>query len=394
MDQSIAAPKPEVGNSLPPVGNPPGRVRTVRAAYFMAGIGISAWAITVPFTKIRFGLNDAQLGLILLAPGIGGTLAMPLAGLAVARFGSRTVLLTAGILFGIILPSLTIAPSPLAFTVLLFTFGVLFAIIDIAMNAQGATTEARSGGLLMSSFHGLYSVGTLTVAVVTSLLLKLGASNAACALLCGAGIFAIISQFKYLQPKAEDAPADGPGFALPNRATILLGICCFACFLTEGAVTDWSTIFLRFSRSIPISLAFYGYAGFALAMAATRLAGDAIATRFGKTTLMRAGSLIAGGGMLLAVLTPYEITDVIGFALVGIGTGNIAPLVFSAASRIPGLNPNASVPAVMTLGYAGFLLGPVIIGFVANATSLAVALSLDAAMLIALSLAARAVEVK
>jgi MFS family permease len=387
MDQTVATPIPVI-----PTGNPPGRVRTVRAAYFMAGIGISAWAITVPFTKIRFGLNDAQLGLILLAPGIGGVLAMPLAGLAVARFGSRAVLLVAAIIFGIILPSLTIAPSPLSFTILLFLFGVVFAVIDIGMNAQAAATEKRSGGLLMSSFHGLYSIGTLTVAVATSLLLKLGANNAFCAILCGAAIFAIISQFKNLHPKTEDAPADGPAFALPNRATIMLGISCFTCFLTEGAVTDWSTIFLRFSRNIPISAAFYGYAGFALAMAATRLAGDAVATRFGKPALMRAGCLIAGGGMILAVLSPYEITEVIGFALVGIGTGNIAPLVFSAASRIPGLNPNISVPAVMTLGYAGFLLGPVIIGFVANTTNLATALSLDAAMLIALSLAAGVVK--
>jgi MFS family permease len=374
-------------------GNPPGRVPTIRAIYFMAGIGISAWAITVPFTKIRFGLNDATLGLILLAPGIGGILAMPLAGLAVARYGSRNILLISGIIFGIVLPLLTIAPSPLLFTTLLFIFGVVFAVIDIAMNAQAVATETRGGRLLMSSFHAMYSIGTLAVALITSLLLKLGATNAVCAMLCGAAIFAIMSRYKYLQPKSEDMPAVGPAFALPNRATLLLGMACFACFLTEGAVTDWSTIFLRFSRHIPISAAFYGYAGFALAMAATRLAGDAVATKFGKANIMRIGSLLAGSGMLLAVLTPYETTDVIGFALVGIGTGNIAPLIFSAASRVPGMSHTLSVPAVLTLGYAGFLLGPVIIGLVANTTNLSLALSLDAIMLLALSFVARVVEI-
>ncbi len=367
-------------------------MRTVRLIYFMAGIGISAWAIAAPFMKIRFGLNDATLGLILLAPGISGVLAMPLAGLCVQRLGSKTTLLIAGVIFGLVMPALAIAPSPAAFTVLLFIFGGAFAMIDIAMNAQAVATENSSGRLLMSSFHAYYSLGTLAVAAATSALLKLGATNAFCALLGGAAVFAILAQHRHLQPRRDDPPADGRPFAWPNRATITLGLACFACFMTEGAVTDWSTIFLRFSRGIGIATAVHGYAGFALAMAATRLAGDRAAARFGKPAVMRAGSLLAAAGMMLAVLTPYEITDVIGFALVGIGTGNVAPLVFSATSKIPGMSPNAAVPAVMTLGYAGFLLGPVLIGFVANATSLGTAFSLIAAMLVALSLAASAVK--
>jgi hypothetical protein len=366
-------------------------VRTVRLVYFMAGIGISAWAVTVPFAKIRFGLSDAALGLILLAPGIGGILAMPLAGLCVSRLGSKSTLLLAGVVFGLMLPLLAIAPSPAVFTVFLFLFGAVFAMTDIAMNAQAVATEARSGGLLMSSFHAMYSVGTLTVAGVTSILLRLGAGNVICALLSAAAVFAILAQRRFLQTKAEDPPADGAKFAWPNGATLLLGLCCFACFMTEGAVTDWSTIFLRFSRGIGIASAFFGYVGFAVAMAVTRLAGDRIAGRFGKPMVMRLGSLMAGGGMILAVLTPYEIADVAGFALVGLGVGNVAPLVLSAASRVPGISPNLSVPAVMTLGYGGFLLGPVLIGLVANATSLGAAFGLIAVMLTALSFAGRAV---
>jgi predicted MFS family arabinose efflux permease len=367
-------------------------VRTVRLVYFMAGIGISAWAIAVPFTKIRFGLNDATLGLILLAPGIGGILAMQATGIGIRKFGSRAILLAAGIGFGIVLPLLAVAPSPAAFTVLLFLFGALFGVIDIAMNAQAVVTETRSGRLLMSSFHALYSLGTLAVAIGTSALLKLGATNWVCAMLSGAAIFAILSQYRHLQPKADDQQSDGPSFALPNRATLLLGIACFACFMTEGAITDWSSIFLRFSRGCNIDAAFYGYAGFALAMAATRLAGDRIAARLGKPTIMRLGCLIAAGGMMLTVLTPWEPTDVIGFALVGLGVGNVAPLIFSAASKIPGMSPHASVPAIMTLGYTGFEVGPVLIGTIANTTSLSVSFTLIAAMLAALSLAASAVK--
>jgi len=372
-------------------GNPRGRVRTMRLFFFLVGIGVSAWAITVPFTKIRFHLNDATLGTILLAPGIGGILAMPLVSLLVARFGSRAVLVLCALVFGSLLPVLTIAPNVPVFTALLFVYGVMFAGLDIAMNAQAVVIETRSRRLLMSSFHALFSLGGLTVAVATVLLLRLGATNTACALICSVVCLAIVSQWRKLLPRADDLAASGPPFALPNRATFLLGLCCFACFLTEGAATDWSTIFLRFSRGIGIATAPLGYAGFAVMMFTSRMLGDQVAMRLGKAHVMRLGSLVAAAGVLLAILTPYEMTDVIGFGLVGLGIGNIAPLVFSAAARVKGMSPTASVPAVITLGYAGFLIGPVVIGVVANWLSLSVALGLDAVMLVAISFAANAV---
>jgi predicted MFS family arabinose efflux permease len=372
--------------------NPPGRVRTMRWFFFMTGIGVSAWAITVPFTKIRFHLNDATLGAILLAPGIGGILAMPVVSLLVARFGSRAVLVVCGLFFGTLLPGLTVAPNVPVFTALLFVYGVMFAGLDISMNAQAVVIENRSRRLLMSSFHALFSLGSLAVAVATSLLLRLGLTNTICALLCSAGCLAIVAQGRNLLPPAEDLPSEGRAFAMPNRATLLLGLCCFACFLTEGAATDWSTIFMRFSRGINIAAAPMGYAGFAVMMFASRILGDQVAMRLGKAHVMRLGSFVAAAGFLLAILTPYEVTDVIGFGLVGLGIGNIAPLVFSAAARVKGVPPTLSVPAVVTLGYVGFLVGPVIIGVVANWVSLSFALGLDAVMMVAISFAARAVE--
>jgi predicted MFS family arabinose efflux permease len=375
----------------PDLSGLPRQIITMRLFYFMAGIGISAWAIVVPFAKIRFSLDDGTLGLILMASGTGGVLAMPFTGPLIGRYGSRAVLLAAGILFGITLPLLSLAPSVLALTILLFIFGATFGAIDIAMNAQAVVIEARSGRLLMSGFHALYSIGSLTVALCTSLLLKAGLSNVICAGIFGVLIFAIITQARHLLPRHSDLPADGPAFALPNRATLILGLCCFACFLTEGAVTDWSTVFLRFSRGIDISSATFGYAGFSLMMAASRLLGDRTATCLGKAAVMRIGSIIAGCGLLISVLIRSGPIDVLGFAMVGIGTGNIAPLVFSAAARVPGLPANLSVPAVVSLGYLGFLAGPVVIGLVAHTTSLSVSLALDAAMMFLLALAARTV---
>jgi MFS family permease len=363
----------------------------MRLMFFMAGIGISVWAITVPFTKIRFHLDDGTLGLMLLAGGTGGVLVMPIAGMAMARWGSRAVLLACGIGFGIVLPLLSIAPSPLAFTLLLFVYGTLFGALDIALNAQGAVVEEMSGRLQMSGFHACYSLGSLGIAVASSFLLRFGASYAACAMASAILIFLILTQFRFLVPPSADAPADGPKIALPNRATIVLGLCCFACFLTEGAATDWSTIFLRFSRGLPLATAALGYAAFAVAMASSRLLGDRTATWLGQAQVMRLGCALAVAGFGLIILIHNGLAGIIGFGLVGLGTGNIAPLVFSAAARVPGMAPSHSVPAVVGLGYAGFLVGPVVIGLLANHFGLGSALGLDAALLAATFFAAKAV---
>jgi hypothetical protein len=242
----------------------------------------------------------------------------------------------------------------------------------------------------MSGFHALYSLGALAAALGTFLLLKAGFSNETCSSVFGLAAFAILTQIRHLLPRHDDLPA-GRAFALPNRATLLLGLCCFTCFLTEGAVTDWSTVFLRFSRNVAIPAATLGYAGFAIMMALSRLTGDGIATRFGKPIVMRCGAVIAAGGLGLAVVVPYVPIDIAGFALVGLGTGNIAPLLFGAASRVPGLPASLSVPAVVSLGYIGFLTGPVAIGFIAHHFSLSVSFALDGAMMFLLSFAARAV---
>ncbi len=367
------------------------KLRSTRLMFIMAGIGISVWAITVPFTKIRFHLDDGTLGLMLLAGGTGGVLVMPVAGMAIARWGSRAVLIAVGFGFGVLLPVLSIVPSPAAFTVMLFIYGALFGALDIAINAQGAIVERLSGRLQMSGFHACYSIGSLGVAVASSLLLRLGASAVACAVISGCTILVLLTQSGKLLPRAADGPSDGPRIALPNRATVVLGLACFACFLTEGAVTDWSTIFLRFSRGMPLASAALGYAGFAVAMAGSRLLGDRVAMRLGQAQVMRLGCAVAVGGFGLIIFIHSGVAGIVGFFLVGLGTGNIAPLVFSAAARVPGMAASHSVPAVVGLGYAGFLAGPVMIGLLANHFGLSAALGVDALLIGAAFFAAKSV---
>jgi MFS family permease len=363
----------------------------MRLIFAMAGIGISVWALTVPFAKIRFHLDDGTLGFMLLAGGGGGVLIMPLAGLAVARFGSRAVLTAAALGVLALMPLLAIAPTALTFTAILFAYGAMFGLLDIAMNAQGAVVEARSGRLQMSSFHGFYSIGTLGVSLAIILLLRLQLPYPACSVLAAAVMVLMLTAARGLIGKSGDAPPSDRHFALPNRATIVLGFCAFACFMTEGVVTDWSTIFMHFDRHQPLDTAPYGYAAFAVAMTLSRFLGDGVATHLGKPVVMRLSCTLAVLGFCLAIFFTAGWIDVLGFGLVGLGIANIAPLVFSAAARVPGMAANHSAPAIMALGYAGFLIGPVIIGLVANTLGLGFALGVDALIMAAAFFTARSV---
>ena len=366
------------------------KLRTMRLVFGMAGVGLSVWAVTVPYTKLRFDLDDGTLGLMLLAGGSGGIICMPFAGMAVARWGSRAVILASGLVYGALLPALSTAPTPAIFTALLLLYGALFGALDVALNAQGAVIERLSGRLQMSGFHGCYSLGSLVITVLTSFLLRAGLSYATCATLDALLVLGALTQATKLIPNTADAPT-GPAFALPNRATLVLGLCCFATFLTEGAATDWSAIFLHFSRDMPLASATFGYSAFALASAGARLLGDRVAMRLGAATLARLGCAAAISGLLLAVLVPSGLAGIIGFGLVGIGTGNIAPLIFSAAARIKGMDAHHAVPAVVGVGYAGFLAGPALIGLIANHLGLGSALLLEATLLAGVFCAAGAV---
>jgi predicted MFS family arabinose efflux permease len=368
-----------------------GQALRMRLIFAMAGLGISVWALSVPFAKIRFNLDDGTLGFMLLAGGTGGTLIMALAGLAIARFGSRATLIAAGLAVLGLMPLLAIAPSPFAFSALLLVYGACFGLLDIAMNAQGAVVEARSGRLLMSGFHGCYSIGTLGVSLAIILLLRLHVPYPVCAVLASLVMLAMLFAARGLIPKSGDAPVEARGFAWPNRAAIVLGLCCFACFMTEGAATDWSTIFLRFNRHMPLDTAPYGYAAFAVSMTLSRFLGDGVAARLGKPVMMRLGCAVAVLGFCLVVFLQDGSIDVLGFGLIGLGTANIAPLAFSAAARVPGMAASHSAPVVMALGYAGFLIGPVIIGLMANHLGLGFALAVDGALLGATFFAAKAV---
>jgi len=368
----------------------PGRQQqwSTRIAFFIAGFALAAWAPLVPYAQVRVGLGDGSLGLLLLCLGCGSIVAMPLAGVLAGRFGCRSVLLMGSALVCLTLPLLAVAATFPLLAAALFAFGAAIGTIDCVVNIQAVIVERASGKTMMSGFHGLFSVGGIVGAGGVSLLLTLGASPLGATLAAVALVLlAIARAAPHLLPEA--AAAGGPLFVWPRGVVLFIGILCFVVFLTEGAVLDWSAVFLTRLRAVEPSQAGLAYAAFATAMTIGRLLGDRIVRRVGGRRVLAAGGLLAALGLTLATLHPAWEAALAGFALVGAGCANIVPVLYSLVGRQKVMPEHAAVSAITTIGYAGILAGPAAIGLVAHFTSLSIALLGVAVLLLGVAASGR-----
>ena len=362
--------------------------RATRLVFFVTGFASASWAALVPFAKARAGLTDGTLGLLLLCLGIGSIVTMPLSGAATARFGCRRVIVAAGIAALLALPPLAAVSSLPVLVAALMLFGAGIGGLDVAMNIQAIIVERASGRSMMSGFHGLFSLGGMAGAGGMALLLSLGLAPLP-ATLCVSLLMAATLALAAPSLLPYGARSDGPAFALPHGIVLFIGLLCFVLFLAEGAVLDWSAVFLAAIDHMDRSRAGLGYAAFAATMTVGRLAGDRIVDALGPRRVVLTGGLCAAAGFLLAVLAASWPVGLLGFALVGVGCANIVPVLFSAVGRQTVMPEPVAVPAITTLGYAGILAGPAGIGLVAHASSLPTAFLVLAVMLVAVSLSSR-----
>lgn len=374
--------------SMDPVDRRALQQRGTRIAFFVAGFATAAWAPLVPFAKARAGLDDGGLGLLLLCLGIGSIIAMPLSGVAASRFGCRPVLVSCAVVVAMMLPLLAWLSAPLALGLALFIFGAGIGSIDCVINVQSVIVERESGRRMMSNFHGLFSVGGIAGSAGVGTLLLAGLPLVAASAVAAAIVLATTA---YAAPGylRRGAPADGPLLAWPRGIVLVLGLLCFIVFLTEGAMLDWSAVFLTQIRGLDPAWAGFGYAAFATTMTIGRLTGDRIVHTLGPVRIAVFGSLLAASGLALATLVPHAAAGLAGFALVGAGCSNIVPVLYSAVGRQRTMPEHIAVPAISTLGYAGILAGPAAIGAVAKATSLPTALLGIAALLLVVTASAR-----
>lgn len=354
--------------------------------FLLCGLAVSAWAPMVPLAKQRTGLNEAGLGVILLAMGGGAIFTMPVVGPLIQRTGSRVIILTSGIVAALMLPVLTLVSTPLLLACSLFVFGASLGCLDVAMNAQAVVVQHRMSRPVMSAFHGMFSVGGLGGAMIFGLLLLAGLTPllAACVISI-ALLIIVITRFRHFL----DHPANENGgsfkLKLPKGPVLLLGLFCLIAFLAEGALLDWSALFLREDRGFGVSMAGAGYSVFSVAMALMRFSGDRLVHRYGSSKIVFWGAGLAALGLIITVGFLWKPVVLLGFLLIGVGAANVVPVLFSAAGEADRKSPELALAAVTTMGYAGQLAGPALIGFVAHSTSLPVALGLLAAPMLLIS---------
>lgn len=362
-----------------------------RIAFFVSGLGMAAWAPLVPFAKLRLNLDDGSLGLLLLCIGAGSLLAMPLTGLLTGKLGCRRMILLAGLALCIDLPLLVLMDSTPGMGLALLLFGAAIGMIDVAMNIQAVIVERASGRAMMSGFHGFFSVGGIAGAGGVSLLLWLGLSPLAAVLATVLTIVLLLALAQKNLLRDSDAQDGGPLFVLPRGWVMFIGALCFIMFLAEGSMLDWSALFLTTLRGVEHSQAGLGYALFSIAMTIGRLNGDRVVNALGRYKMLLLGSLCAAVGLALAVVCDSAAIALLGFMLVGLGASNVVPILFSAAGNQHDMPANLAIASVTTLGYAGILAGPALIGFIAQVSSLTVAFGCVTVLLLAVTASAKAV---
>ncbi|MGY2002395.1 MFS transporter [Blastococcus sp. SYSU DS1024] len=366
-----------------------GRARLAVTVVFAAnGALFGNWAVRIPAVKTGLGLSDAALGGALLVPAVGALVAMPLVGALSARFGSRTTTVATALAFFAVPVLLGLAPSLPWLVPALLVFGLAFGGLDVAMNAQAVTVERALGRPVMSSFHAAFSAGALVGSLTGSL-----AAAGDVGLpwhLGGTGLALLVLTaplFPALLREERTGGEAGPLFAWPRGRLLPLALIALVVLLAEGAVGDWSAVHLRDELGASAGVAGLAFTAFSLTMVAGRLVGDRVVAAWGRVRTVRTSALVAAAGGVLVVAGPTVAVVLVGFAALGAGLACTVPLVFSAAAEgEPEAGP--ALAAVSTPGYLGFLLGPPVIGGLAELVGLSAALALLPLLLAAVALLA------
>ena len=349
----------------------------VLGMFFVNGAILANWISRIPQVQDSLDLSEGQLGLVLLGLSAGVLTALSLAGGLVARFGSRQVTVSAAILLALLLVPIAWMPSSVMLWFSLFVFGMALSTMDVAMNAQAVEVELQAARPLMSTFHASFSVGGFVGAALGAGMASLDIEPRIHFLFASGLLGAMILLFQrhlLSQVTSEASDEQDQVFQLPARALWPLGIVAFAGAIGEGAMADWSGVYLSDVVNTDAGTAALGFTVFSITMTVGRLSGDWIAERFSPALLVRSGGFMATVGLLIAILRPTTAITLLGFGVVGLGLSTVVPLAFSAAGCFPGIPSSVGIAGVATIGYAGFLAGPPIIGLFAEATSLRFAL--------------------
>jgi MFS family permease len=336
-----------------------------RLAFFVAGFAVACWAPLVPYAKQRLDVDERTLGFLLLCLGIGSLVAMLFTGMMSARFGTRSVIVASSAGLCATLPFLALAPTPITLGLTLLLFGAALGTLDVAVNIHAVEVERGAGEPLMSGFHAQYSLGGVAGAMFITLLLSAGLGPFACVVIASALMLAmtVVASPRLLRTKAQDGEAH---FALPRGVVLIIALLAAIMFLAEGSVLDWSALLLTSNGLVAVEQGGIGFVVFSVAMTLGRFSGDALTARIGDRPTMVWGGLVAIAGFVVVLLAPLAAVAMLGFVLVGLGAANIVPVLFRRAGSQTVMPSGLAIAAITSMGYAGLLLGPAIIGFVAK----------------------------
>lgn len=374
--------------------NPLKAARTaILTTFFVSGLLVASWFPHIPGVQERLGISEGVLGFALLGLAGGAVIAMPLSGAWISRFGSRWVTTVASFALCLVLPLPVLASTVPMLVLALLILGASMGAMDVAMNAQAVAIEEQYDRPIMSAFHGFFSLGGLLGAAIGSITLTWQIAPHWHMLTMGVLMVIVVAAvMRNFLDDAADASEQASHFALPSRPVLGLGILAFMVLIVEGAVADWSAVYLRNALATTQGVAALGYAAFSLTMAIGRLTGDRFVANIGTVTLVRGSALLAAIGLGAALLIGHPVAAIIGFGCVGLGLSNLIPVLFSAAGHVDGVPAGTGIASVATMGYLGFMVGPPLIGLVAEATSLPVALGLVVGAILTVAVFANSAE--
>ncbi|MFI8034837.1 MFS transporter [Acinetobacter sp. ABJ_C3_5] len=347
---------------------------STRFSFFGLGFATAAWAPLIPFAQQRLHFNHADFGLLLLCGGLGGMLAMPATGKIVQRIGCRVPIGFALLLLAVLLPSLSLCSTPLMMAISLFLFGTASGSLGVALNIQAVVVEKNSLKSLMSGFHGMASLGGLAGVLTITALLALGVSPLVSALAVSLLLVLIavllaplsIKAVENTVPEASSTVKKSLLQRLPQPLIVLIGLACFIIFMMEGAAMDWSGIYLTHEYGVNAAFAGLAYTFFAIAMTTGRFTGHTLIRYFGEKKLLSYSAICAALGLALVSIAPHWWLVLLGYTLVGAGCSNIVPIMFSRAGRQTVMTSAIALSCVSTLAYTGILVGPAMIGMIAE----------------------------
>lgn len=351
----------------------------IGAIFFLAGLTFASWASRIPDVKTALELNEARLGLILFALPIGQMVSLPVAAWMISKAGSKSVVITAALLYPFTLTLASLAPTSYVLAIGLLLFGFFANLLNIAMNTQAVGVELLYGRSIMGSFHGLWSLGGFSGAILGGLFVSMDVPPTVhfslIFLLSG---LIVLGGHRFTLAEGPKAGVGQRLFTKPDKYILVLGLIAFFCMVCEGALADWSGVYFQKVVRAPEQLTTIGYIAFTSTMAGGRFLGDGLVTRYGVKNVLRFSGALIAGGLLVAILWPGVTSATAGFLLVGFGVSSVVPTAYGLAGRSKTMLASTALAAVSSISFLGFLVGPPVIGFIAQASSLRLSFALVA----------------